>query len=222
MKLKETLQIEKEKLSHMSFKDKMWYIWEYYKFHMLIGLFILFILSAVGTSIYDSTIETELHCIVLNSPRSQENFGVITEEFSQAMGYGKKQEIYVESMVSSYGEGQGATSDYTTVMKMSTLIAAAELDMLICDQEGFDYYGRMDAYADLTTLLPADLLETVEDRICYAQTEDGRQVAAGIDLTDTWFAEAVDLTMETPYLCVMINSARTDTCVDLIRYIFSR
>ena len=41
MSLKETLKNEareeQAKLKKMSFRDKLWYIWEYYKIHMLIG-----------------------------------------------------------------------------------------------------------------------------------------------------------------------------------------
>ncbi len=225
MNLKEQWKIEKEKLSHMSWRDKIWYIWEYYKLHMVIALFIILILSAVGTAVYNSTFTTRLYCVILNSPRSHENFDVLTTDFAQAMGYGKKDQVYVESMISSLGNGDSvdAMNDYTTIMKMTTLISASEMDVLICDQNGFDYYaGRMDACYDLTTLLPQDLLDTVSDRLATTVTEDGRTVTAGLDITDTWFAEDVDLTMEPAYLCVIINSERTAEATDLIRYIVSR
>ena len=35
MNLKEEAKREKKKLSQMSWSDRIWYIWEYYKFHIL-------------------------------------------------------------------------------------------------------------------------------------------------------------------------------------------
>lgn len=243
MNLKEKWKIEKEKLSHMSFKEKIGYIWEYYKLHMFIGLIILFFLGAIGTGIYNSTFDTRLYCMVLNSPRSQQNFQVITEDFAHAMGYdGKKDQIFVESMIGGFGdEKETAAStdpaatldpnnlsdpmgDYTTVMKMTALISAKELDVVICDQEAFEYYGKkMGAFYDLSSLLPGELAAQAEGHtVSLTVEETGQTITAGIDITETWFAEAVDLTMEPAYLCVVSNSQRTDAALDLIRYIYSR
>ncbi len=234
MNLKEKWNIEKEKLSHMSFKEKIGYIWEYYKLHMLVGLFILFFLGAIGTGIYNSTFDTR---------RYQQNFQVITEDFAHAMGYdGKKDQIFVETMIGGFGDAAGPAADtdptaaldpnnmsdpmgdYTTVMKMTALISARELDVVICDQEAFEYYGeKMGAFYDLSTLLPEDLAAQTKDRaVSLTLAETGQTVTAGIDITDTWFAEDVDLTMEPAYLCVVSNSQRTDAALDLIRYIYSR
>ena len=38
MNLKQEAKSEKEKLKYMSWKDRIWYVWEYYKFHMLLVL----------------------------------------------------------------------------------------------------------------------------------------------------------------------------------------
>ena len=41
MNLKEEAKREKKKLSQMSWSDRIWYIWEYYKFHILAVLLII-------------------------------------------------------------------------------------------------------------------------------------------------------------------------------------
>lgn len=52
MTLRQEAQEEKEKLKHMSWKDRIWYIWEYYKFHMLLAFIAMVILWVIGTSLY--------------------------------------------------------------------------------------------------------------------------------------------------------------------------
>ena len=66
-RLKKEAQTERQKLKEMSFRDKLWYIWEYYKFHILGVLIFLGILWVIGTSIYRSTYESELYCMYINN-----------------------------------------------------------------------------------------------------------------------------------------------------------
>ena len=53
--LKEEAGNEKRKLKEMSRQDKLWYIWEYYKFHIAAVIGVIFLIYIIGTSIYNST-----------------------------------------------------------------------------------------------------------------------------------------------------------------------
>ena len=65
-KLKEEGQKEKAKLKNMSWQDRVWYIWEYYKIHMaLVGVLFLFLYLA-WTIAYNSTFTTRLSYVVIN------------------------------------------------------------------------------------------------------------------------------------------------------------
>ena len=55
--LKEEAGNEKRKLKEMSRQDKLWYIWEYYKFHIAAVIGVIFLIYIIGTSIYNSTKE---------------------------------------------------------------------------------------------------------------------------------------------------------------------
>ena len=66
MTLRQEAQEEKEKLKHMSWKDRIWYIWEYYKFHMLLAFIAMVILWVIGTSLYRQSFTTRLSMAVIN------------------------------------------------------------------------------------------------------------------------------------------------------------
>ena len=89
--LKEEAGNEKRKLKEMSRQDKLWYIWEYYKFHIAAVIGVIFLIYIIGTSIYNSTKETMVYCAVVNNYSEELNTDAFTFDFHDAIGYGKKQ-----------------------------------------------------------------------------------------------------------------------------------
>ena len=226
MSLKEEIKneaaVEREKLKHMSFQDKLWYIWEYYKFHIAVVIGIIFILCIIGTSIYNSTIENSLYCIIINNQSNSEmNYEVLTQDFHDHMGFGKKQEVHAESIYITYGDVVSEFS-YASMAKISAMIASKELDILITDKENFDRYSTMNGYADLEQVLPEDLLALLKDRICYGTTEDGQTAAFAVDISRTAFTENMGISLEPAYCGFISNSQNQDTAIALLRYIFEQ
>lgn len=221
-RLKNEARTERQKLKDMSLKDKVWYIWEYYKFHILGVLIVIGIFWVIGTSIYRSTFDSTLYCMYINNRSEGElNTDVLTEDFHDYMGFTDKQLINTESAFLSYGDNTSEFS-YASMAKISALVASNELDVMIGDEENFDHYASMGAYADLEELLPADLLDVVKDRLVYAADESGVSRACGVTVDGTEFAEKSNLTLSPAVLGVISNSRNTDNCIALIRYIFAR
>jgi len=224
MSLKEELRqearVEKEKFKKMSTQDKIWYIWEYYKFHIAAVLGIIGVISVIGTSIYNSTFDTVLYCCVVNNRTNQEsvNFDPLTVDFHEHMGFGKKEEIFVESVFVSYDEL--TEFNYASMAKMSALIAAKELDIMISDQENLDHYIELEGLMNLEEVLPSDLKEQLADRLTYTTDAAGQPFLAGIDISQTDFAANTGISMEPAWLSFISNSQHTDTAIALIRYIF--
>ena len=45
--LKREAAVERQKLKNMSFEDKLWYIWEYYKFHIAAVAAVIFVFCII-------------------------------------------------------------------------------------------------------------------------------------------------------------------------------
>ena len=96
---------EKEKLKAMSPRDKAWYIWTYYKFHIFGALLLVIALYIVGSSIYRTTFDTAFHCMYLNSRgESDINSEPIEKDFAEWMQFGKKELVVTETAFVSFGE----------------------------------------------------------------------------------------------------------------------
>lgn len=216
-----TPKSEKEKLQEMSFRDKMWYIANYYKMHIIGVLLGILVISQVAHIMYLNTFEDALYCVYLNSVSIDPlNTAPLEEDFASTLNLTSKQSITSESLYASYGDSSGEM-DYATITKIVALIAAKELDVIIADEDNIKYHANMSACIDFETLLPADLLAVVKDRLYYAvDAETGESHAFGIDISGTKFAEDSNLGQTPPYLYIINNSQRIDTAVDLIAYIF--
>lgn len=218
--LKQHAAVEKEKLKQMSRKDKVWYIWEYYKIHMLAVLIMIAVFYTIGSSIYRSTFDTELYCMYLNNRSGEElNTDILTVDFHEYMGFTEKQLITTESSFISYGDNSTELS-YASMAKVSALVASRELDIMIGDTANFEHYTALGGCADLEEVLPADVFELVKDSLCYGVDDTGAEHAYGITLDGTKFAEDSHLSMDSTIFSIVSNSSRIENSVALIRYIF--
>lgn len=218
--IKQEAKIERQKFQKMSRQDKIWYIWEYYKFHIAAVLGIIGVICIIATSIYNNTFSTVLYAIVVNNRTNQEtvDFEPLTTGFHEYMGYGKKDEIFAESMFISYDDM--SEFSYASMAKVSALIASKELDVMISDKEYLDHYIEMDGLMHLEDVLPADLSEQLKDRFYYGTDESGQTYVAGIDISGTDFAASTGIVLEPALYSVVSNTLRTDTAIALLRYIF--
>ncbi len=212
---------ELEKLKAMSWKDRFWYIGAYYKFHILAVFVALFVVSAVGTALYQSTFETALYCFFLNSRGELPvDTAPLEEEFAAYLDLGKKEEIITESGFISFDQ---AASEYAYAMmaKISALVMAHDLDVVIADPMCIDHYASLDAFLDLETFLPAEVLEEAGARLYYAETGTGEEAAVALDLSGTAFAQASGLQQDPPLLSIISGSQRQDNALALIEYIYT-
>lgn len=212
---------ELEKLKAMTWKDRAWYIWAYYKVHIALTIAALLILQVAATSLYRSTFHTALYCMIINSQSQEEiNLAPIQEDFAQYLGLSKKELINAESNFITYGDNASELS-YATMAKVSALVFSKDLDIIIGDTATIQHFASLDGYMDLEKDLPSELLSLVQDRLYYASREDGSEYACAIDISNTAFAADIHLGQNPPLLGIVINSTRRENADALIRYIFS-
>ncbi len=218
--LKDEVRTERRKMKEMSLQDKIWYIWEYYKFHICGVFLVILLISVVVTSVRNASIHPGLYCIIVNNRSAQElDTSPLEKDFYEYMGFGKKEPVYVESMYISYGDNATELS-YASMAKISALVATRDLDVLMGDDENINQYASLDGLADLKQLLPADVLSAVEGRLFYAPDGAGQPMAAAVDISGTSAADSMHLSDEAAHLSIFSNSGHTDNAVALIRYIF--
>ena len=226
MELKKTFKSELEKLKKMSTKDKMWYIFEYYKFHMIAILLFLFVLWVIGSSIYRQTFTTRLTFAIINDySGGNSSMDPLENGLKKALGCGKKDLIEINSnLFINTDESQSAEYTYASMAKVTALAVGGDLDIMIADAKTLEHYESQAAFADLKEFLPSDLVERAEkeDLFLYVDNGNGQSVPAAISLAPTDFADMTGAVINEPYLAVMTTSQHTEDTIQAIRWLFDQ
>lgn len=211
---------EREKLKNMSNKDKVWYIWAYYKWFFIAAAIAIFMIGSLGQAAYMSTFKTVMHVAVVNNRNSEETaMTTVTEDFHSWLGLGKKERIITEPLFIGLGDNSTEYS-IANLAKVSAMASAGELDVMIGDVEVMDHYASVGAFQDLEAVLSPEALALVEDHLYYAADESGIQHAVAVDISGTAFADDCLLNQEPPLVSVMVTSERNEVALKLIEYIF--
>lgn len=200
--MKEKLKKEIEKLKKLTFKQKVQYIWEYYKVGILIFIFAaifigMFISSAIKTN------PDAAHVAVCDMLP----YGLMgNDEDTELLAESKLNEAYVAytgmevpkklplSVDTSYS--LNLADNYMSTMMRQKLIAALGaqmIDIMIGTETGIKDYGSMNAFLDLREYLPDETVNMLDEKglICKStitpDTEDGGkpyEVYYGIKVDD--------------------------------------
>ena len=222
MTLKQKAQEETEKLKHMSWKDRIWYIWEYYKFHMLFIVIALVVLWVIGTSLYRQSFTTRLSMAIIND-RSGGNSstGPLMAGLRETLDCGKKDIIEInEGLFLDTDPETMSQYSYATMAKIAALVSGGMLDIMIADEAAIRHYEGMDAYMDLGGLLPEELYSQLEDQLLYVTTTDGQKIAAAVSLEKSSLKDDTGIVMDPPYLAVISNTQHKEDILGAISYLF--
>lgn len=157
MTRKQRHAVEKAKLKDMKFKEKLQYIWAYYKpviFGIIAGIFvIIFIVQQVERSRYDNVFNLG----IVNSA----DFGKEEETQDKLRDMLGIKDKYKEVTIdTSYNFSETVEdTDPNVVMKFTTVVAAKELDCLITSEQVIDHYGKQDFFMDLSKIFTPEECE---------------------------------------------------------------
>ncbi|MDK2968302.1 hypothetical protein, partial [Lacrimispora sp.] len=166
---KDTLQEEKNKLKTMNLKDRLWYIWEYYKLPIIGTVVAVTLIISIFSAVRSNSFETALSCVILNShTTSQEDLAgeYFDQGFRQYLGLTDDTKIDVDhSMTVSFDNSDMTEFTYAELAKLSALITSKELDVMIGRKDSIDHFGEMGGFLDLKQALPPDVYEKVKDQL---------------------------------------------------------
>lgn len=204
---KEKWELEREKLGKMTWKERIDHIWTYYKPHMAVLGCIILLCVIIGQMIYRSRFDTIFFAAIMNTGTSGEP-GLMAEDFKAYLGdEDKYHEITVDTSLTFIGDEY---QDYNSVMKLTTLVGANEIDAMLSTKEQYESYLQNDAF------IPMDELLTEEQKEAYGDAVE----EYAIRITDSEKLEEFGLTPGTEtYLAVFIYTEHVDNAKSFIRYI---
>lgn len=162
--VRDEIREQQLKTKDMSLKGKLKYFWGYYKFHVIITLFVLFLL---GTLIHDISTAKDYSFYAIISNSSQLSGDNIAAYFTEYAGLDTvEHECIIDTdyniSLQSYSQYDMAASQ-----KLFALVQAGELDSVIMEPAVFYNYSLSEMFVDLRTLFTEDELSEYEGDLYY-------------------------------------------------------
>lgn len=166
MNISQYIKNEKEKIRQKSPKERLAYFWDYYKWHVLIGIVAVFLLGNTIHSIANQK-EAALSGILIDGVQPVETPAIVSDFYQDNGLDPKKQEIQLLTGLSLDSQVPGVAS--TTYQRIHAGIGAKDTDFLM----GYEYSISQCAYdtshmlADLRDVFTPEQLAQWEEHIFY-------------------------------------------------------
>lgn len=213
---------EKEKLSEMTFKEKMAYFNSYYKYKTLAVIAILAFIIYGVYSILTPKPETVLYTAVINYALNDECAATLQEDMSRILNINSKnQEVLIDTSFYIGTEGDVSQFSLSNEQKLSTYFYAGEIDVVIAPESDFSRYAYYGNFSKISDQLPTDLYSSLTDAFYFSdQEDDPTKNAYGIYLDGAKIYNNAGELIDKPVLGIVANSKHKENGIELIRHLF--
>ncbi|MCC8067244.1 MAG: hypothetical protein LIO94_09125 [Clostridiales bacterium] len=205
-RIRNTLREEMRKLRSLSWKDRLVYVWDYYKLQMVIVIAVIAVINIAVTIYKNSQIDTLISIYMVNCNSYDVDADELTSDFTDYIGgIGQKEEIELDTTIILDDED---TSNYGMAyqMKFSAVISGQMADVILMDADKYEEYAGWGYFEDLRDVLSEEQLEKWEDRLICLENSEGDSVPCALDLTDAAVVEKSGLYSDTVYGGIVYGS----------------
>ena len=188
-------------LKHLSFKEKLQYGWDYYRWVLVVIVIVAF--AVVGISdIRRNMKRTTVLSIAVPDVMQDDTQEDLQATFSEYIG-GISEGEYIDITLLPLMLAQEDSLNAQITMKLTTIMAAGELDILVTNQVNYDSYSTQGAFYSMEELLETEVFAWYADRIT---PEGDALIIMESDIPKDWIVPEG----ESLYLSVLANSRRMD------------
>ena len=230
--LADVVQKPDRTFKELSRKEKVRFIIDYYKWHIIAGVIALAVIISLINHYAFHNQAIQLYGVGVNVNAPNERLEAVSAEFVEysSMNTRKFQSVFEYNLFMGSDQPGAGGSDYATVMKLVTLFAAQEVDYMFCDQLVFDDYSRSGGFADLSELLPKDIYGSLlaEGRIVEGTRVDDEESGKSstfpmaIEITGLPYTQEHQLSPasgDALYMCITSNSKRKTEALNMVRLV---
>lgn len=191
--------------------------WQYFKDYYL-GLTVGLIIAAVLLvtllwSILAPEPEVLVNGITVNVSVTEQLRTELTEALASSLGGNEQQTATLRSAYT--------TDTAVGLTGVMVQLAAGDLDYILTDGEGKDYFLQTEAFVDLGQMLTDGQMEELSDRLVYQQLEDGTNLPVALELTGMDIAGACTTGDGRLYLFFVDQTERADCFAAVLEYLLN-
>lgn len=223
--MKEQGKIEKEKLKNMSLREKIDYIWTYYKAQIIIAaLLVVFIVSLARFFLFENQ-ECVLYSMAINSDALQSDDtlpGVFTD-FMAEKGFDPKEykADYHAGLTVALDEN-GEAADLQIFSVVATLLMSGTVDHIMTDEDVVVMLGEIGYILPVEEYLPREKIAAYdkEGKIIYGTHPDtGEKTAFGISLGESERLNKEGLFSFPPVFAMIHGAPHMENAIDFLYFL---
>ena len=200
----------KDAIKNMTRKQKKEYIWEYYRYHIISVVFVLFL---GGYSIYEVSQRKEmsLSIALTGGVTSMENMDEISDYLNETLLTEEQRKDYQVLVQSIPFNSSNQDPGFEFAQKLVVLVAAGEIDLIVVDEPTFEDFYKEGYFLPLNEL-QVDL--TTFDVV------ERNGLAYGILIEEFELFEDI-FPMEGWVLAAIVNGNRQDEVENFMNYLIA-
>lgn len=206
-------------LKGMTKKNKIQYIWDYYKIHIIVTIVVLIgMISFIHGQI--TKINYEFNLTIIGSALETDKI----EKFEKTLtpivikNPGVKQSAQVDLMaVASLTGGKEATSSQY-MQKFVAELSANVMDLLILNKSDYDAFQKQGAFLKLDNIQGLDLSALKDDKLERA-TDNAEKGVYGINIQDNKLLVGFGINTQNSVLCIPSSTKQKDKAILAIKWI---
>ena len=193
----------------MSTWEKFKYYVYYYKWHVILGLILLFCAIAIPTAIYKNSRPVAISYAVVNSPEperiNEKLFNEYTAHYGLVEGYQIRNSLSVTLSQADYETEFAKEEGDSSYTQFPTLCWNNYYDIIITNETGLHYCTVNSLVQPLEDRLYDDIYEEIKSkypkRIIQSPNYDEHPVEFAIDISDTEFVKKLNVGYDDVYVC---------------------
>ncbi len=205
-------------LKPMTWKERIDHIWTYYKEHAFFAAVIITIIVAFISGAINASKEVLINGMMVNISITQAGYNYLDRDYFEDLGGNKRTQVVqlTYANFSSLEDAVYADDNYSSAMKLVSLVSGGHLDYIILDQFGMEFYISQDVYLNLREFFTEEEMTGLESRLVYAQeegTED--RIPIAVDISDLAFVKENITTEGKTYFALGGNNPDLEMCRDV-------
>lgn len=198
---------EGKKLAPMTWAQRFDYIWEYFKLQIL-GLLALIVLIVVGISSSLNAKPVLLNCLLVNATLTPDGSAYLNEGFASYVNHPESEVAISANLYIHFNSENPSADEAMTVMAIDARIAAHDVDFILTDESGLEFYGKREYCLEAASLLPDSV------------SEDVLVGSFGIDLSGSLVGNQF-INTDACYMVIPTTTKNAELLTQLLTYLFS-
>lgn len=201
---------------------KLSYIWDYYKWWIIGCGIVLFIVGGSIPTIIENHKEPVLYAAFVNTQIASQESTTLMDDFVKDADINMKDRRIVLDTSLIINRDRGDTASMQCNQKLMALFSTNTLDVLLCDNENFQFYAEHGCFQDLKKLLPAQLFEKYQPYMLTCDTDQSNEpVYYGISVktSQALSEENAYLASVEPIFTICTNANQPENAIKFLEFL---